>query len=289
MKKKFIIVFIIIFSCKKEHRTSYGFDKNGEVIYEAEYNQKDELLKTISYYERDPRKKYKETIFKEDYDSVTYYYDNSNIFKEGKLNKSGKRFGVWNLFDREGNKREIREWFYINGGTRINRAWFLDKKEDTLAWRYENVVFKQKEFMFDTIGFRGSSYTYFVFNRDTISLKEPIRAYALCGSPILRNNDSQIMVLIGNSKSPFNQDFSNESEVKLDTFYNLTIDKENQKWFEGVDRKYFTAFGYYFKTPGEKTLRGYMLEYAVGDFGNNLDSLTHKVYFEKTIYVKDTI
>lgn len=285
----FLFVFLITFSKCKRGGSSYEFNDKGEIIYEEKYDAEDKLIRTIKYYERKPELKYKEVISKQDYDSVLFFYDNGKIFKHGKHTKEGKRFGVWDLYDKNGNKREIREWFCIKGRSVINRVWFLDNKGDTLAWRYEDVVFKQNEFKGDSIGVRSSSYDEFVFNRDTISIEEPIRAYAYCGSPLLEDKGSQIMVLIGKSETPFNKDFSNEDKVKLDTFYNLTIDVENQKWFEGAEKKYFTTFGYYFETPGEKTLRGYMLEYAVGNFENNMDSIIHRKYFEKKIYVKDTI
>ena len=170
----------------------------------------------------------------------------------------------------------------------------MDKKGDTLAWRYQDSIFKQKEFINDTLGIRYTNYNVIYFKKDTLKYNESLRAYAYVRTPLLRNENSQALVLIANSNSEkFNDDFSHETKVELDTFYNLTIDKENQKWFNNVEQKYFVTFGYYFENPGNKILRGYLLEYAKGDFSNEfgkeMDSLVFKTYFEKKIFVKDSL
>jgi len=244
---------------------------------------------TFEFYPIDSSKVYKKSVKKTEYDSVFFYYKNGNIFKKGKSKKNGKPFGIWNLYSKNGKLREIREWFVINKHSRINRVWFLNKKGDTISWRNQDSIFKQEEFINDTLGIRSTSYNVIQFRKDTIEFNESMKAYAYLGSPVIREKNSQLIVLIGKSKNNFNSNFSNENEVKLDTFYNLTIDKANQKWFKNVEQKYFTVFGYYFKSPGEKTIRGYMLEYAVGNFENGIDSMTSKTYFEKLIYVKDSI
>lgn len=254
-------------------------------------NNKTEKLtnETLEFYSTDSNQVYKRLVKETEFDSVFYYYKNGNVFKKGKSWKNGKPFGVWNLYSKNSELREIREWFVINGHSRINRVWFLDKKGDTIAWRNQDSIFKQKEFINDTLGIRYTNYNIIEFRKDTVELNEPIIAIAYLRSPQLEEKNSQTMVLIGKSKNNFNSDFSNENEVKLDTFYNLTIDKVNQKWFKGVNQKYFTTFGYYFESPGKKIIKGYMLEYAIGKFENGMDSVTSKTYFEKNIYVKDSI
>jgi len=244
---------------------------------------------TLEFYKSESNQVYRKLIKKTEFDSIFYYYKNGNVFKKGKSKKNGKPFGIWNLYSKNSELREIREWFVINGHSRINRVWFLNKKGDTIPWREEDSIFKQKEFINDTLGIRSTSYNVIHFRKDTVEFNESMKAIAYLGSPLISEKNSQLMVLIGQSKNNFNSDFSNETEVKLDTFYNLTIDKVNQKWFKNVEQKYFTTFGYYFESPGEKKIRGYMLEYAVGDFENGMDSLTSKTYFEKLIYVKDSL
>ena len=254
-------------------------------------NKKTEKLtnETVEFYPTESNRVYRKLIQKTEFDSLFYYYKNGNIFKKGKSRKNGKPFWIWNLYSKTSELREIREWFIINGHSRINRVWFLNKKGDTIPWRNEDSIYKQKEFINDTLGIRSTSYNVIHFRKDTVEFNESMKAIAYLGSPLISEKNSQLMVIIGKSKNNFNFDFSNENEVKLDTFYNLTIDKVNQKWFENVNQKYFTTFGYYFESPGEKIIRGYLLEYALGDFENEIDSLTSKTYFEKLIYVKDSI
>lgn len=244
---------------------------------------------TLEFYKSESNQVYRKLIKKIEFDSVFYYYKNRNVFKKGKSKKNGKTFGIWNLYSKNSELREIREWFVINGHSRINRVWFLNKEGDTIPWREEDSIYKQKEFINDTLGIRSTSYNVIHFKKDTVEFNESMKAIAYLGSPLISEKNSQLIVLIGQSKNNFNSDFSNETEVKLDTFYNLTIDKVNQKWFPNVKQKYFTVFGYFFESPGEKTIRGYMLEYAKGNFENGIDSLTTKTYFEKIIYVKDSL
>lgn len=255
-------------------------------------NKKDEkqIHETLEFYKSEPNKIYRKLIKNSEYDSVFYYYKNGNVFKKGKSRKNGKPFGIWKLYSKDGSLREIREWFVINKHSRINRVWFLNKEGDTISSREEDIIFKQKEFVNDTLGVRATSYNTIYLKKDTIELDKPMIGLAYLGSPLISGKDSQLMVLIGQSKHNFNSDFSNENEVKLDTFYNLTKDKENQKWFKNVkQKKYFAVFGYNFDSPGNKLIKGYLLEYATGKFEKGVDSLVSKTYFEKTIYVKDTI
>ncbi len=260
------------------------------MILSCNNKRADKLTNVIlKFYEKQPDKIYRKVLKKSEFDSIFYYYKNGNIFKEGKSRKNGKPFGIWNLYSKNGKLREIREWFVINGHSRINRVWFLNKSGDTIPWRNQDSIFMQKEFINDTLGTRATNYNVIYFRKDTVEFNESMKAIAYLRSPLIEEENSQLMVLIGKSKNNFNSDFSNENEVKLDTFYNLTIDTVNQKWFPNVEQKYFVTFGYYFESPGLKNIKGYMLEYANGNFENGIDSLTSKTYFEKEIFVKDSV
>ncbi|WP_066223390.1 hypothetical protein [Formosa haliotis] len=181
----------------------------------------------------------------------------------------------------------------IDEHSRINRAWFLNKKGDTLAWRDQDSIFKQKEFINDTLGTRATDYNVFNFNKDTIYLNEPIRGVVYCNSRRIRDYDSQIRVFLHSESENFNSPFPNDSLIRTDHFENLETDSINQKWFTNIDPERYghvAIFGAWFKNPGKKLLRGYMEEYSYGPFKEKeFDSITAKVYFEKTIYVKDTI
>ena len=251
---------------------------------------------TVEYYQNNPKVIFKKTVHLADFDSVYYFYDNGILFKKGKQYKENQKFGNWELYDRDSDLREIREWFTINGQPVANRAWNLNKKGDTIAWRNEDSIYKQAEFLNDTIFFRNTIYDVIFFNRDTIKLNEPIKGYVQIFSSVIRDQPSNIRAFISKDSANYNYDFSNEKEVKLAKFNDLTIDIKNQKWAEnGTDFSKLAFIGLRFNSIGEKTLRGYYQQYSFGPFkedenGQKLDSIIgHKIYFEKKVYVKDSI
>lgn len=251
------------------------------------------LNEKLEFYPDNENLTFKKRVILENSDSLFYYYRNRQIFKKGKILKNGKPFGIWNLYSNDGKLREIREWFVVDGHSRINRAWFLNKKGDTLAWRYQDSIFKQKEFVNDTLGTRATDYNVFIFNKDTIYLNEPIRGVVYCKSRRIRDYDSQIRVFLHSESENFSSPFPNDSLIRVGHFENLKIDTINQKWFPDIDPERYghvATFGSWFKNPGKKLLRGYMEEYSYGPFKEKeIDSMVAKVYFEKIIYVKDTI
>src|SRR5690606_36289439 len=171
------------------------------------------LLKIIEYYDTKQSPEYKLTFKNTDYDSVVYKYDNGQVFKTGKINLNSQVIGTWDLFDKKGNKREIREFYIYENKPILNRAWFLNEKGDTLAWREEENIFDQKEFVNDTLAVRNSSYNFFEFNKDTVDINEPIRGIAYCFSPRLEEYGSEIRVYLDTEKEKFNSDFSNEDDI----------------------------------------------------------------------------
>ena len=245
----------------------------------------------IEYYTDSPNLIFKKTVRKTDYDSVYYFYRSGNLFKKGKQTKQKQKFGNWNLYDKDSNLREIREWFTLKGSSQINRAWFLNRKGDTIAWRKEDKIFDQLEFVNDTLGFRNTNYNTFNFiTKDTINIAEYYYAFANCGSPLLRDYSSKVKIIVDHSNS-LKKDFSNEKKVKLDTFYYAKIDTIHKLDFPGYDLEKVVAFSGKFKEPGQKIIRGYMIEYS-GQFPvekNIKGKAESRTYFEKKIYVKDSI
>ena len=194
------------------------------------------------------------------------------------------------MYDRNSNLREIREWFVIQGNSRINRAWFLSKKGDTLAWRIENNIFTQKEFENDTLGFRNTIYNTFHFiTKDTINISDYYFAFANCGSPKLRHYNSKVKIIVDNTNS-LNRDFSNLNSVELDTFYYARIDTIHKSDFNSYDLDKVVAFSGKYKTSGQKTIRGYLIEYTDEyPIENGVKAKAEtKTYFEKIIYIKDS-
>ncbi len=293
MRTSILMIVIVLFcSCKKELNTKKYFYPSGNLKQISFYNSNNRIDSLKSYYDSIEEVNYITSIRKKDYDSIIFYYKNGNVFKTGKQTFEGLKFGNWNRYTKESVKSDVREYFIIKGKSLINRRFYLNKEGDTTWYGRKFNTYNQIEFKSDTTESRNSIMIPFDFYQgDTISLDEPFAASVRCNSPLGREFNSEIMMFLAKENSNFNDDFSNEHEVKLDTFFNLNIDEENIKNFpEGTNKNYVVVFGRWFKTPGDKVLRGYMKEYwtKLDDDKDTLE-LERKVYFEKKIYVKDTL
>lgn len=248
---------------------------------------------SVEYYSNDSV--FRRTTHYINFDSVFYFYRNGKLFKKGKQLNDSQKIGKWMLFDDMGNLREIREWFPYKGNSRLNRVWHLDSKGDTLAWRTEDDIYKQKEFVNDTIGRRATSYDIIYFNKDTIKLNEPVIGYIEIGSHTITDYPANLRVLLATEKENYNYDFSNEKEVRLDTFYDLSIDTVNQKWFRGAKFRDLTTFGQWYDDTGEKTIRGFYQQFYIGPAESDeknmiIDSVIGpKTFFEHKVVVIDSI
>ena len=295
MPKKILVILIFIgftiISCKKNEYVENEFDESGQIISKKIFDNKKNPIKSIKYYDRLENVEIKIILHKPDYDSVYVKYDNGFIFKRGKQTKNGNPYGIWNLYDKNENLREIREWFVIKKQSRINRVWYLNEKGDTLSKRYKDTIYNQIEFVNDTLGARRTTYNQFKFKKDTFSSNETLIAFANCASSTMNEYDSEIKVFLAKEDYNYNFDFSNDNDVKLDVFYSLKYDSINQKWFETNDYGSVAIFHRKFNSSGEKILRGFMQEFSYGPFKNGeFDSLLGpKIFFEKRIFVKDTI
>ncbi len=77
----------------------------------------------------------------------------------------------------------------------------------------------------------------------------------------------------------------------MDTFQYAKIDTIHKTDFGTYDLDKTAAFSGKFKKSGKKTLRGLMIEYSDKyiDTDGEIAYAESKTYFEKEIYVKDTI
>ncbi len=260
------------------------------------YLKHNDTVKIEHFYDEDGSKILKEVEGFKSFDSIKYFYQNGNTFKKGVVTKKGLKKGNWFRYTKEGLLSDIREYFIINDESIINRKFYFTKEGDTAWYASKFNRYDQKEFSNDTLKLasRNSNMTIFKFqSKDTITLNEPFAAYVIHNSPLLRNYNSETMVLMAKEDFNFNEDFSNEREVKLDTFVNVNHDKTNKPIFEnkGFELNYVVVFGRWFSTPGEKIIRGYTREYFEREPTENDDNVRgeYKVYFEKRIYVKDTL
>ena len=286
MMKKILTIISLIFilGCKQENKWE---NMDSIVSYNSSNNKESE----IEFYKDSKNKPFKIQVFKQNYDSIILNYKNGKKFKEGKITKDGVRFGKWNLYDPQGKLREIREFYNIQGSPILNRVWFLNKKGDTLAWRSQDSIFKQKEFLQDTLGQRNSTFNYFIFSKDTLEIGEPLKAIAQVYTQILDKYDSDIIVLLAKENNNFNSDFSNYQEVKFDTFLSPMKDTLNRFMFKENHWDKNVVFWKSFKTPGRKILRGYVQE-QTEKYPFKKDSVGEafsRIYFEKEVLVLDSI
>lgn len=292
---KYFVVFLIIISCNELSRENEFYSSgNIKTIHEYKGNQ---LLKSTFYYDNN-EVKHKELFYKSKYDSLVYYYDNGNVFKKGKKNKEGLHFGIWNYYTREGYLSNSEEFLLINNswskGNWLNQSVYLNKKGDTMYYGNNKFnIYDQEEFKKESEGEKTSFFVRFHKNNisDTISISEPFSSIAEDGFPMWEKANSESYIVLAKEKYNFNSDFSNENTVKLDTFICLEKDKFNQEILPNVNKKHTVVFGRWFDTPGKKYLRGYMVEHYKRKATPN-DSVrgeTRRTYFEKIIYVKDTI
>ena len=287
-----VLVVILFFSCKSESNTKKYYYPSGNLKQISFYNNDNSIDSLKSYYDSIKEVNYIKTIRKNDYDSVIFYYKNGNVFKTGKQTFKGLKFDDWDRYTREGKKSDVREYFIVKDESIINRRFYFNRKGDTTWYGRKFNTYDQIEFKNDTTESRNSIMIPFDFYQgDTINLNEPFAASVRCNSPLGREYNSQIMMFLAKESANFNKDFSNENEVKLDTFLNLNFDKTNVENFpEGTNKNYVVAFGRWFKTPGNKIIRGFMKEYwTLSDKNNDTLKAERKVYFEKNIYVKDTV
>lgn len=291
--QKVMVIFllaVVVFSCEKDKENIKQFPSGN-----IKYIKNDSV--DIYYYDRIGKMVFEKVFHKKKYDSVFYFYNNKRIFKAGKRDKAGNLFGKWKYYTKEGNLSDIKEFFIINNdydkGYRLNQKWYFNKKGDTMFYGNSNFnVYNQKEFIEDPNEVKRSIFIYFDFHpEDTLSVGEPLRGFAQDAFPFWKKKGSECYVVIGKEHDNFNSDFSNEHEIKTDTFYCLEKDKFNKGHFPNADLKHSVVFGRWFDTPGEKIIRGYMIESYTRKAtpGDSIVEQERRTYFEKRIYVKDTI
>ncbi|MGS2738392.1 hypothetical protein [Sinomicrobium sp. M5D2P17] len=203
------------------------------------------------------------------------FHKNGKIKSEGKIIHEDFPIGEWKYYNEEGVLQEIKEIKNIGGKPHLNRNWVFDNKGDTIPNK--------------------SNYYTIQYDNDTISLGRPIQAVISLKEPLFKDKNSMVMVVVPKDYSKnFNKDFSNIEEVETDTTRNLNIETDIKKAFKMEGNYPWTViFGRYYDTPGPKKFRGIIVEYYYTE--NHVpDSLNHnyyehRSYFEKDVYIKDTI
>lgn len=296
MKSILIILLIglVTFSCDKKNDASTYYE-SGNLKTDIS-SKPDSLTIETTYYDNREKKIYNITYYKRDYDSLIYFYENGKVFKRGLLNKNGQKIKQWRYYTKNGTLSEMREFMIIKKESEINRNLYFNKRGDTMM--SANTKFNkydQDEFREDTIS-GVSNYAYFQFYDERpmsqkVTIDNPFKAIVYLDAPFYRN--SEIMVLLAKEENNFNEDFSNFSEVKCDTFYCVKKDKKNSHELKDSNQNLTAVFGRRFKTTGKKILRGYVREYYTRDlkvgekFADKFKTVTNerKIYFEKKVVV----
>ncbi|MEQ6123696.1 hypothetical protein AAON49_05800 [Pseudotenacibaculum sp. MALMAid0570] len=202
------------------------------------------------------------------------YYRDGVIKSKGLFYKDSLKKGRWTYYDSKGFVKSIEDYKIVKNNSILNQQWMFNQKGDTI---YEK-----------------SKFYDLILNKDTLEVNELLKAVIYMPASLFKNRESEILVYLPiRDEENFNKDFSNEKNVRLDTFHNLSKDVvENQKLLEGFNPKHVVIFGKYYLTPGKKVVRGIIVEYY---FQNDESSeggqmrKENKTYFEKEIFVKDSL
>tara|TARA_R110000868_G_scaffold330624_1_gene591604 strand:- start:6713 stop:7633 length:921 start_codon:yes stop_codon:yes gene_type:complete len=196
----------------------------------------------------------------------TSYYLNGKIKDEGFINNEGKKKGNWNFYDKKGNLKVQDEYFIINGDEYLNQSIAYDENKEILFSKTKKIDVQ-------------------IFS-DSISMNEPIQALACIdiGHFIGAKTQGKVYLSKGYGNE-INEDFSNLNEIELEAFNNLGKDSVNGSSFRDFNQDKCIAFGKWFDKKGINILRGIIVEY----YKDSIQEKEHKFYFEKEIFVKDSI
>lgn len=213
------------------------------------------------------------------------FYSNDSIFSHGRTNKEGLKDGWWDYFNEEGKLSERREYKIIEREEFVNQLIYFNEEG--------NKIFKAEPF--NQLKPKYSAYKEFVDEKtfyadvivvdDTISLKEPFRAVCIYYTPIFQDKNSHTIIVLNNQEI-YAKDEISKQEIKKDTFYSLSIETINKRWFPEDDPDYTIVFGGWFKTIGRKTITGYLSEFYIDSQEEHHE---RRIYFKKEIFVKDDI
>ncbi len=270
----YISILISLLSCKdnKEQHFDSNVERSSDTIYLEHYENNPEQIKEVRLRNG----------------TIEKYYDNGMLFLRGRLNNENQRAGEWSFFTKEGKLSETREYYIINKEPYLNQNIYFSKNDEywTTIKEYNFNVYNQKDFYNDTLNYTKSYFAEFDLGKDTININEPWRAVSYYYTPIYKDKNSEVIIVMGRTENNFNADFSNFPEVEKDTFYSLKKDVGNQRYFPDDDPNSTVVFGTWFKTPGKKILRGYLSEY----YKDSKKRIQEKrIFFEKNLFVKDSL
>ncbi len=273
------LICICLISCQTRENCIKEYHSNGNLKVCHYYDIDNKLDSSISYSREIKNLVLSKSFYQDSLNRKETYHINGSIKSKGRIDDNGIRLGNWNFYDNEAKLESIKEFVNIKDKEYLNQNWVLNKEGDTI--------------------FEKSKIVEILLNKDTISLNEPVRAVAYLRSNLFKGKNSRLkLVLSEGYESLFDENFNNEDKILKDTFYDVEQDTLNAQYFEDeLNRQYLVAFGKWFKTPGNKVIRGIAVEYYGYYEGKEkkhkdislIPFKANKTYFEKPIYVKDSI
>ena len=270
MNKLIIIITLIgcLISCD-DNREIVKRYKNGNVESIHYYGDDKKIDSSYFYY---PTKKLKQIVYFKEEDTLSYtkmYDEDGNNIAEGNIvrNNLDFRTGRWFLYgDKETDS--IVEFFNVDNKPYLNQIWVLNKDKK------------------DTVYDRGNFY--YIYNRDTISVNDTIDFRFYLYQPYYDYN-SDMLVVMFKDDNQMRKSFSNINVKERDTFYSLKNDGISHPEIpKEVPQNHNANFGIVYREPGEKRIRGYISEY-IKDEKDTTERIERRLFFDKTIYVLDTI
>lgn len=140
----------------------------------------------------------------------------------------------------------------------------------------------------DNTAYTGRRYSIKVA-KDTVKVNEMTKTLIYLAAPYSNSENTKIVVYLEADDYPISIDNDSIDYLPKLGFHNLEYDVDNQKWASSkLEYSRTSAIGKQFSTPGDRSLKGYILEYYKGD--PLLDSVfdysnTRKHFFEEKIYV----
>lgn len=290
MKKIYLLtgIFLIIISCTKVKKEYYN---NGEIKKEyikingkihgvlKEYYENNNLksigtfrygkLKDSIKFYRNDKLNSLEKIIKPVNDSTfeLFYFDTNNkLASTGKVDKNDDKIDKWAYYKEELDS--IVEFVRYKGNPYFNQEWLIDKRGDTLHHK--------------------SNY-YFIYVKDTAIVGEELRVFVSLDAPYF-DYKSDIELIIPKRGYNFNHDFSNEDLIKFDTLPSLkNHGADKSKYPKDYPLNFVTNFGVSYKDSGLKKIRGILKEFVPDSSKAKDGRLERWLFFEKEVYVKDTL
>ncbi|AUP80905.1 hypothetical protein [Flavivirga eckloniae] len=182
--------------------------------------------------------------------------------KENSLTETKDRIGIkkFQIMD-ENIKDSIVEYIKIDGKEYTNQIWIVDKNNDTVGGNY-----------------------YETYIMDTTKLGEVTKLQFTLTKPTIKW-ESDMFVVLPLEEDKLAKDFSNLSEIKLDTFHSLKNDGiSNDKLLDlGLPLNHIAEFGIEYSTSGKKRIRGLIVERGK----LNGKGYERRLFFDKSVYVKE--